>query len=206
MFLGMAALFSGCHPNFHEVDPGKMYRSAQLTGEELEHAINSLGIRSIINLRGESPGAEWYDTEAQVARDHGVKMVSIPMSAKRLPLRRDLIKLVDAMESSPRPMLIHCQAGADRTGEASAMYLMDYMGKTREEALEMLTIKYDHLAFYMPAKRYFIGFYGGKEWARHSYDPCRENYLYFDKSTLCTESGSELPLGFTSPQALESSP
>jgi protein tyrosine/serine phosphatase len=183
--IGAIALLSACHPNFHEVDPGKFYRSAQLSGEELDLAIRTYGIRTVINLRGENPGEKWYDDEVQVTNKDGVKLVSIGMSAKRLPNRKDLIALVEQFETAERPLLVHCQAGADRTGEASAIYEMDYMGKSREEALEMLTLKYDHLEVAAPAKRYFIGLYGGKDWALHTYDPCQADYKYYDKASLC---------------------
>lgn len=182
----MMALLSGCHPNFHEVDPGKLYRSAQLTGEELDQAIHTFGIRTVINLRGENPGKDWYDAEARVTQQAGVKLISIPMMASRIPHRKDLIDLLDAFEKSERPILIHCQAGADRTGEASAIYEMEYMGKSRKEALKMLTLKYDHLELAAPSKRYFIGVYGGKDWAYHTYDPCAQDYRYYDKQKYCS--------------------
>lgn len=187
-FAALVLTFSatGCPPNFHEVDPGKLYRSAQLTGPELEHAIQKLGIRSVINLRGPNPGKDWYDGEVQVTRAHGVRQFDIPMRADRIPHRKRLLELLDALESAERPILVHCRAGADRTGEASAIYQMEYMGKTREEALEMLTLKYDHLALVTPAKRYFIGLYQGREWARGFYDPCSADYLYYDKSSCET--------------------
>jgi protein tyrosine/serine phosphatase len=182
---GALILLTACHPNFHEVDPGKLYRSAQLTGDELDLAIHQYGIRTVINLRGENQGEKWFDDEVQVTSRDGVKLVNIAMSAKRLPHQKDLIALVEQFETAERPILVHCQAGADRTGEASAMYEMDYMGKSREEALEMLTLKYDHLEMAAPAKRYFIGFYGGKDWALHSYDPCKADYRYYDKTQFC---------------------
>ncbi|MFL5812912.1 MAG: dual specificity protein phosphatase family protein [Bdellovibrionia bacterium] len=184
--MASAALFSGCHPNFHEVDPGKLYRSAQLSGEELDHAIHQLGIRTVINLRGEDLNSDWYKAEAQVTQTDGVKLINIAMSAKRLPHRNDLIALLDAFEKAERPILVHCQAGADRTGEASAIYEMEYMGKSREEALEMLTLKYDHLELAAPAKRYFINLYGGKDWAYHTYDPCVQSYKYYDQQKFCS--------------------
>jgi protein tyrosine phosphatase (PTP) superfamily phosphohydrolase (DUF442 family) len=183
--IALVALLCGCHPNLHEVDPGKLYRSAQLSGEELDNAIHTLGIRTVINLRGEDKGSDWYETEVKVTTQDSVKLVSIPMSAKRLPHRKDLIALLDAFEKSERPILVHCQAGADRTGEASAIYEMEYMGKSREEALQMLTLKYDHLELAAPAKRYFIGIYGGRDWAYHGYDPCVQNYRYYDKQQFC---------------------
>lgn len=183
--LCLLLLLSSCKlfNNFHEVESGKLYRSAQLSGKEFEQAIEALEIKTIINLRGESPDREWYQEEIAAAEKYNVEHISIGMSAKRLPHREDLIKLLDAFENAERPILIHCQGGADRTGEASAIYQMLYMGKSKKEALKMLTFKYFHLKKKMPAKRYFIDeIWQGDDWARNKYDPCIQEYKYYDQS------------------------
>lgn len=184
--------------NFHEVHEGNLYRSAQLHEREFEIAIKKLGIRTIINLRGAHPGEGWYDAETKVARKYGVTLIDIGMSAKRLPHPQHLASLLDAYRDAARPILIHCKAGADRTGEAAAIYAMEYMGKSRKEALAMLTPRYLHIEQFMPAKRYFIReLYQGLDWAYHSYDPCLPGVKYYDQDKYCTggsESGdSEIP-------------
>ncbi len=40
--------------NFREVDPGRFYRSGQLDGDQLREVVATFGIRTIVNLRGES--------------------------------------------------------------------------------------------------------------------------------------------------------
>ncbi|MES2964963.1 MAG: dual specificity protein phosphatase family protein [Bdellovibrionota bacterium] len=166
--------------NFHEIDKGKMYRSAQLTGAEFEQVIKNRGIKTIINLRGEFPNADWYVKEAAAARKHGVQLVNIHMSAENIPHRENLIMLLDTLKTAPRPLLIHCKAGADRTGEASALYQMLYMGKTRKEALNMLTTKYDHVRIFKPGKSYFIReVWQGETWAYEDYEPCDGRYKYY---------------------------
>lgn len=182
-YLILLLILTSCRvsKNFHEVDAGQYYRSAQLKGHEIQRAIDELGIKTIINLRGGNRDDEWYQDERAVAEANGVKLIDIGMSAKRLPHREDLIKLLDSFETAERPLLVHCQGGADRTGEASAIYQMLYMGKSKEEALKMLTIKYLHLKKRMPAKRYFIDeLWQGEDWARHEYDPCHSDYRYYD--------------------------
>lgn len=172
--------------NFHEIIPGEYYRSAQLKGKDLESYITTFGIKSVINLRGAHPGEDWYDEELAVTQALGVALVNIGMSAGRLPHRKDLLALLEAFEKLPRPMLVHCRAGADRTGEASAIYLYDFKGKTKNESLSMLTAKYQHLATFTPAKRYFFNdVYQGKDWAIRNYDPCKANYKYYEKEKYC---------------------
>jgi len=42
--------------NFHAVEEGVIYRSAQLSGDEFQSRIRAYGIRTIINLRGKNSG------------------------------------------------------------------------------------------------------------------------------------------------------
>ncbi len=169
--------------NFYEVDEGKFFRSAQMSGEDFAKKIQEHGIKTVINLRGANPGEKWWQEEAEVMRAYGIVHINIPMSAGRLPHRRDLIELLDAYKSAPRPILIHCQGGADRTGEASAIYQMLYMGKTMEESLDMLHLKYRHIEKLKPAKIYFIkNVWQGEEWAYKEYNPCSGEYQYYDKN------------------------
>ncbi|WP_413291114.1 tyrosine-protein phosphatase [Bdellovibrio sp. HCB337] len=171
-------------PNFHEIDRGRYYRSAQLDGKEFDYYIKKYGIRTIINLRGAYPDEKWYKEEKQVAAKNGVEHHDISMLAEAIPHRQNLIKLLDLFKTAQRPILVHCQGGADRTGEASTLYQMLYNGKPMDEALKMLTFKYRHAEFFKPAKRYFIEqVWQGEDWAYKSYDPCKSNYKYYERNT-----------------------
>lgn len=168
--------------NFHEVDSGKLYRSGQMSGEDLAKKVEEFHIKTVINLRGSNPTEKWWQEEYEVARKYGLAFINIPMSASRLPNRRDLIELLDAYRSAPRPILIHCQGGADRTGEAAAIYQMIYMGKSKDEALDMLSLKYAHIEKSKPAKIYFIkNVWEDERWAYKQYDPCNGQYQYYSK-------------------------
>lgn len=46
--------------NFHEVVPGELYRSAQLSAGDLVTYAREKDIRSVLNLRGADRGAPWY--------------------------------------------------------------------------------------------------------------------------------------------------
>ncbi len=167
--------------NFYEIDPGQYYRSAQLSASQLESYIKQYKIQTVINLRGENPGEAWYRAEADTTRRMNVNLINIGMSANRLPHRQDLIMLLDAFKNAPRPLLVHCQAGADRTGEASALYQLIYMGKPVSEAMKMLSLKYGHIAQSKPAKDYFVqSVWAGVDWAYQNYDPCSGKYQYYD--------------------------
>lgn len=165
---------------YYEVDEGKVYRSAQPDARQLSEAA-SAGIKTVINLRGPNPGKPWYDVEKEATTKAGILQIDIPMSADRIPHRKDLIALLDAFKKVPRPLLIHCMAGVDRTGEASAIYQMLYMGKSKEEALDMLSPEFGHFENIKPAKIYFIrDVWKGEAWARNQYDPCTGEYDHYD--------------------------
>ncbi len=172
--------------NFHVLEEGRAYRSAQPFLTDIKDVVEEYGVKTIINLRGAQPGEFEYEQEREIARALGVELENIGMSARRLPHEEDLKKLLRLFDEAEYPIWFHCQAGADRTGEAAAIYAMEHMGQSREEALEQLTPKFLHLESKRPAKRYFIReVYQGKEWAMTQYDPCAADYEFYDKSEHC---------------------
>jgi protein tyrosine phosphatase (PTP) superfamily phosphohydrolase (DUF442 family) len=192
--IGCLLLLTGCLNNLHEVEKGKFYRSAQMSSKDFEKTIDKLGIKTVINLRGEST-SKWWPKEKEITSRLGVEFINLKMSAQRYPHKHDLIGLLDAYRDAERPILIHCQGGADRTGEASAIYKMLYMGKTLKKSLKQLRIKFRHLKWRYPAKRDFIkNVWKGEEWAYNQYDPCLLNSKHYEIDKYCTKSERALDL------------
>src|SRR4029077_7746227 len=111
------------HSNLRGVDAWRVIRSAQPT-THLCDWIQDYHLRSILNLRGGTPADWWYEAEVKAAQASGVWFYDFPLSATRRPTRRELLVLIDILKSCSYPLLIHCKSGADRTGLASALYLM----------------------------------------------------------------------------------
>lgn len=177
--------------NFHPVQEGVLYRSAQPSAGDLRRVVEQYRIKSVINLRGAQPGESWYDIEKAVSDELGLKRVDIAMSVDRLPHKDDLIALLDAFEHLPRPILIHCKAGADRTGEAAALFGLDHLEWSVRKSSGQLHPFFGHFPDFVPSKTYFVReVYRGAKWARASYDPCREDYKYYNKGKYC---GTEAP-------------
>ncbi len=130
--------------NVHEVVPGTLYRSGQLDDEELRHLVAAKGIRSVLNLRGAHPGAPWYDRERTAARDLGVGYVSIGISAGAVPAMATMVEIADTLRDAPRPILVHCEGGADRSGLASAIYELAVAGERADEAAAQLSPRFLH--------------------------------------------------------------
>lgn len=130
--------------NFHPITPGEAYRSAQLDRDELEYYLSEYKIRSVINLRGENDGERWYLQEKATCRDFNVKHYDLGLKATREPSRKQLETLLRLFQEAPRPVLIHCQAGADRSGIAAAIWKVVIDGIPKGVAKEQLSIIFGH--------------------------------------------------------------
>lgn len=108
--------------NFHEVIAGELYRSAQPGDAQIDAAAKRYGIRTIINLRNEKRGA-WYAEEKASAEENGVTLVDFPLSSSKVVPIEESEELAEIMRKAQKPILIHCEHGANRTGLASAIYV-----------------------------------------------------------------------------------
>ena len=107
--------------NFHAVIPGEIYRSAQLSAGKLKKVVAEHGIRTVISLRRPRSDQGWYGKEKTMAESLGIAHHDIAMDLTFSPRIDHLIELRDLIETAPRPLLVHCRAGADRTGLAGIM-------------------------------------------------------------------------------------
>jgi protein tyrosine/serine phosphatase len=145
--LGSLAAYAGVlqiSGNFHTVIAGQLYRSAQPTSAQLERYVRDHGIETVINLRGENT-ADWYRQEIATSEKLGIKHIDFRMSASQELDPERAAELVAVMKSAPKPILIHCQAGADRSGLASALYSHWVAQKSEHFAEGQLSFYYGHV-------------------------------------------------------------
>lgn len=133
--------------NFYTVLPGKVYRCGQQSGGELEKAIAEHHIRTVVNLRGCSPSLPWYEEECRATHHLNVAQEDICFSANRLPATHELRRLVEVLDRTPYPILLHCRHGADRTGLASAVVLLLQSDVTFRQAREQLSARFGHFTW-----------------------------------------------------------
>lgn len=131
--------------NFHPVIAGEAYRSAQPVGDDLRNWVEETGIRSVVNLRGSHQGAPWYDAEIRTSQELGLPHYDFRMSASKGLDPQRAAELIALLRDAPKPVLIHCKAGADRTGLAAALYLAD-RGHGEERAEAQISIRYGHVS------------------------------------------------------------
>ena len=135
------------HGNFHVVTKGQFYRSAQLDKDELVHYIKRYRIKSILNLRGKEENARWYREEIKISQKMGVIHYDFGISATRELDKKRLNKVLDILLKAPRPILVHCQAGSDRSGLISAVWEYAIEGKSAKKASKQLSLRYLHFPY-----------------------------------------------------------
>jgi hypothetical protein len=146
---------------FREVEPGKLYRSGQMTANGFRESVERFGIKTVVNLQHEQPDPllpdDWlgepHIRESEVCRELGVKYVLLkpdvlpPGNTVEMepPVVKEWLALLD--DKSNYPILLHCKAGLHRTGRLTATYRMEYHGWSPGEALRELRANgYGYLA------------------------------------------------------------
>ncbi|TPK86206.1 protein tyrosine phosphatase [Mesorhizobium sp. B2-4-13] len=143
---GGALAATHLNDNFHVIVEGQAYRSAQPTADEIAGYRRDEHIAAIVNLRGAAPGQEWYDAEVRVAKQLGIRHIDFAMSARTTLTRQQSLALIALMKSAPKPLLIHCQAGSDRSGLAAALYTAAIAHAGEEKSEAQLSIRFGHIA------------------------------------------------------------
>ena len=132
--------------NFHPITQGEAYRSAQLDRDELVHYIRKHNIQSIINLRGKRTRHSWYREELKICKQYGCRHYDLSIPADRSPSKAQIKTLFHHFESAPRPVLLHCKAGADRTGLAAALWKAAVDREPKAMARKQLALRFGHFA------------------------------------------------------------
>lgn len=165
--------------NLHHIGGG-MWRANQPSPEHLEK-LAANGIKTILNLRGESPKG-YYLLEKEACARLGLTLIDYRVYSRDTPKKAAIHDLKKIYETMEYPALMHCKSGADRTGLAGVLYKHFHLGAPIEEALEQLRLRYLHVRqgktgmidfFFEDYLRYQAG--GGVlsfiDWVDEVYDP-----------------------------------
>ncbi len=142
---GSALASTHLNNNFHAIVAGEAYRSAQPSPDEIRAYHDKYRIASIVNLRGAAPGHAWYDEEVKAASELGIRHIDFPMNARTELTKEQSLALIALLQSAPKPVLIHCKEGADRTGLAAALYLAALARANEPVAEAQLSVRYGHI-------------------------------------------------------------
>lgn len=136
------------YTNFHTVLKEKVYRSKQLNKQELSYYIEKYNIKSILNLRGEHNKDKWYKDEISICSQMNIVHQDYGLSASHYYSAVKINQMLSILSNLPKPTLIHCKAGADRTSLLSAVYLYAIAHKSYKEAKKQLSLKYGHFPYF----------------------------------------------------------
>ena len=122
--------------NFRWVREGEAARSSQAHFGGLKALMNRHGLAAIINLRGENSDLGWWRYEKRVCEALDARHFDAMLDSRKLPTRPMLVCLMRAFDEAPRPFLLKCSGGQDRTALAVALYLIHQGGWGACEAAE----------------------------------------------------------------------
>ena len=128
-------------PNRHPVAEG-VWRAGQPGPAQL-HAFAHAGGRTVISLRaGHNIRARIL--EEQTCEALRLAFHTLPIRGHRLPGPEELRSAAVLFRAAKRPVLLHCQSGADRAGFAAALWLLLVEDRPLAEARRHLSPRYGH--------------------------------------------------------------
>lgn len=167
--------------NFHWIVPGEAARSAQAYAGFLGPFLTRHGIKSLINLRGPNPKYGWWRYEKTTCEARGILHVDVILDSRHLPRREMLTALFEAFDKAPKPFLVKCSGGQDRTSLAAALYILHRDGWVAMARAKMQFARFPFLHFPKEHQRWLALFpafaareAGGRpiaEWVGNSYTP-----------------------------------
>lgn len=125
--------------NLHRVS-AEIYRSGQPTPQGFTN-LQALGIRSVLNLRE-------YHKDTRRARHTSLHLMAYPVAAGQVTAA-DIENCLRLIAQSPKPVLVHCWHGSDRTGIVVAAYRIVFQGYSVQAAeAEFRAETYGHHEFW----------------------------------------------------------
>ena len=144
--------------NFHWVLPGEAARMAQPWAGGYRAFLGRHGIRGVINLRGRNDDLSWWKTETAAIAALGGAHFDAMLDSRKLPTRAMLVQLMAAFAQAPKPFVVKCSGGQDRTSLAMALYLLDRGGWPAMAAARAQFVKWPYLHFPKPQQRWLARF------------------------------------------------
>jgi protein tyrosine/serine phosphatase len=144
--------------NFHWVVPGEASRAMQAWAGRLGPFLRRRGVRAIINLRGRNEDIGWWKKETAIAQQGGIAHLDAMLDSRKLPTREMLVRLIECFDTAPRPFMLKCSGGQDRTSLAAALYLIHRDGWSALAAAHAQFARFPYLHFPKRHQRWLKAF------------------------------------------------
>lgn len=122
---------------FGVVVPGSIYRSGQLSPYMVRKTLEKNGIDLVVHLGEQDPNNKAHVAEAQAVKDLGIERRLFPLRGDGTgdidSYAKAIAAIVEARDEG-KQVLVHCAAGAYRTGGVIAAYRMLLEGASPAEA------------------------------------------------------------------------
>ncbi len=123
------------------VEPGGVYRSGRLSTTLVEPMLSKHGIDVVVNLTAEDPADPEEIAEKAAIRKLGIRSVRFPLAGDGtgdINRYAGAIAAIVEARRNDEAVLVHCHAGAQRTGGVVACYQLLVAGKPVEIVYEEL--------------------------------------------------------------------
>ena len=118
-------------PNFRKVNDHLSAGAQPESGGVKKLA--ELGIKAIVNLRGEDELTRAEEAEAKAL---GLRYYAVPMPGLSRPTDEQVARVMAILDAEENwPVFVHCKRGADRTGTVIGCYRIAHEAWTAERAL-----------------------------------------------------------------------
>lgn len=133
--------------NFHWVVPGECARAAQAWAGGVGPFLEKRGIKALVNLRGRNDDLSWWKKETGAVEARGIAHLDAMLDSRKLPTQPMLMRLIEAFNQAPRPFVLKCSGGQDRTSFAAALYLIHRGGWTAMGQAKAQYARFPYLHF-----------------------------------------------------------
>jgi tyrosine-protein phosphatase SIW14 len=158
--------------NFHQVEPGRLYRSGQLTPAGFARILREYRIGTVFSLRDtrDGEGVSVDQWEEDLCRTVGVTYYRQPPADWSpvdgvIPGDQNVAQFLSVLRDPHTrfPVLVHCFAGIHRTGVHCAVYRIEFDGWSGGEAMdELRTIGTSRTTFAPNLVQYVVGYKRGR--------------------------------------------
>lgn len=132
--------------NFHEIAKD-VFRSSQPTMWQLERITKKHGLKVIVNLKDENRNCPYFHFEEEKCQELGLELINVNISSRNFPRYEQIVRYKEIMENMDKPVLIHCKAGADRTGVFCTLYQYFVEGRDIKDTDQLRFWPYGHFRY-----------------------------------------------------------